>query len=490
METDGTLIATLGSTIATDFRSLSLIAWLATAYLVATAVTQPLSGKLTDIYSRRSGLLACNFLFVLGNLVCGLAQTPEMIILGRALAGLGGGGLNTISTILATDLVPLRQRGLYQGLSNVFWGLGNGLGGVFGGYVNDIWNWRLAFLVQIPLTLGSIVLVYFNVDKPKLPGSAKRLTTERVDFTGTTLLVATLVLLLLGVNSGGNIVPWTHPLVLTSLPISALLLCAFVVFEEKAASEPILPAHLLLNRTVACACLTNWFFIMIAYALDFYTVIYFRVRCLSATEAGASLIPFSIATALGSLATGMIINKTGKYRILNHTILVLMVLATFLIAISARGLPVWAMISALGGFGLSIGGMLTTTLVALIAAVNHEQQALVTSLSYSFRSTGSVIGIALASAVFQNVLSFQLRISLGGQENADVLIDRVRNSLEAIEALPMKQRLIVRDGYMQALQATFLTLFGLALLGLLCGLLIEQYKLHSRVDRLDEVQQE
>ncbi|KAL8700748.1 MAG: hypothetical protein Q9201_005276 [Fulgogasparrea decipioides] len=412
-----------------------------------------------------------------------------MIILGRSLAGLGGGGLNTISTILASDLVPLRQRGLYQGMSNVFWGLGNGLGGVFGGYVNDTWNWRLAFLVQIPLTFASIALVHSNVEKPpKLPGPEKRLTTERVDIAGAALLVATLVLLLLGVNSGGNTVSWTHPLVLTALPTSALLLCAFVVFEEKVASEPILPVDLLLNRTVACACLTNWFFIMVAYALDFYTVIYFRVRGLSATEAGASLIPFSIATALGSLTAGLIINKTGKYRVLTLAILILMVLVTVLMAISARGMPAWAMICTLSGAGLSIGGMLTTTLVALVAAVKHDQQALVTSLSYSFRSTGSVIGIALASAVFQNVLSFRLRMSLAGQEHADVLIDRVRNSLKAIEALPMEQRLIVTDGYLQALQATFIALVGLAVLGLACGSFIEQHKLHSRIDRLDEVQ--
>lgn len=134
-------------------------------------------------------------------------------------------------------------------------------------------------------------------------------------------------------------------------------------------------------------------------------------------------------------------------------------------------------------------GMLTATLMALIAAVDHEQQALVTSLSYSFRSTGSVIGIALASAVFQNVLSVQLRISLGGQENANDLIDRVRNSLEAIGALPLHQQLLVRDGYMQALRATFFTLFGLVVLGLICGLFIEQYELYSRIDRSDEVQQ-
>ncbi|KAL8773494.1 MAG: hypothetical protein Q9209_001598 [Squamulea sp. 1 TL-2023] len=392
--------------------------------------------------------------------------------------------------MVASDLVPLRRRGLFQGLSNVLWGLGNGLGGVFGGYVNDVWNWRLAFLIQVPLTLGSIVLVCYNLDKPKIPDSEERRSLERLDFIGTALLVATLVLFLVGVTSGGDIVPWTHPLVLSSLPVSVVLLCAFVVFEEKIATEPVLPARILLNRTVACACLINWFFIMIAYALDFYTVIFFRIRGLSATEAGASLIPFSITTALGSLFAGLAINKTGTYRGLNLIILVLMVLATLLVAISVRGLPIWTMICALGGVGLAVGGMLTTTLVALIAAVDQEQQALVTSLSYAFRSTGSVIGIALTSAVFQNVLTSQLQMNLGSQENADALIKRVRNSLEAVKALPAMQRLVVRDSYTQALQASFLTLTGLSVLALACGLFMRQYRLFSRIDRLDGVQEE
>lgn len=175
-----------------------------------------------------------------------------------------------------------------------------------------------------------------------------------------------------------------------------------------------------------------------------------------------------------------------KNRVRNIITLLLMVLTTLLIAISAFGLPVWAMICALSGVGLSIGGMLTVTLIALIAAVDDEQQSLVTSLSYSFRSTESVFGIALASAVFQNVLSFQSRRNLWDKDNAPALIDRVRNSLETINALPTEQRQLVMDGYMQALQATFLMVFGLAVLGLVCGLFIKQHKLHTRIDRLDE----
>lgn len=479
-------MATLGSSIATDFNSMSLLAWLATTYLIATAATQPLAGKLTDIYSRRNGLLLCNLLFALGNVVCGIAQNSGTLIFGRALAGLGGGGLNTISTIIASDFIPLRKRGLWQGMSNVCWGLGNGLGGVFGGFLNDVWDWKFAFLVQVPLTIASVVMVYIHVEKPEVVKTKESLI-KRVDFFRSSLLIATLVVFLLGLNSGGNVVPWSSPLVLTSIPLSAVLFGAFVLVEEKVAREPVIPVRFMLNRTVACACLVNWFFIMIAYALDFYIIIFFRVRGFSATKAGASLIPFSITTAAGSFLAGWITRRTGRYGKLNIATLLLMLLSVILIAMSSLTTLVWTTILSLSTTGLAIGGMLVVTLLALVGAVEHKDQAVVTSLSYGFRSTGSVIGVAIASAVFQNVLEGQLWERLGGEDHAAEMIGRIRDSLDEVNLLPLQDQIIVRESYMGALQAVFLTLAGLAGMALISGLLIREQKLHETLDRADDV---
>ena len=371
-----------------------------------------------------------------------------MMIIGRALAGLGGGGLNTISTIVASDLIPLRQRGLWQGVSNVCWGLGNGLEGVFGGFLNDVWDWKLAFLVQIPLTVASLIMITIHLENYNHSTALSRPKTsrlKRVDFLGSLLLFGTLVLLLLGLNSGGNIVSWHHPLVLTSLPLSAILFIAFIAVEEKFAPEPIIPVRLILNQTVASAFLTNWFFLMVAYALDFYVVVFFRVRGLSATQAGACLIPFSITTAAGSLLAGIITSKSGRYKALNITILSLMLLTTILVATSVFYTPIWTTVLALGVAGIAIGGMLTVTLVALIGAVSHEEQALVTSLSYAFRSTGSVIGVAMASVVFQNVLSSQLWANFGSRTDAAELISRLKDSLDEIYVLPMEDQPLVKE---------------------------------------------
>lgn len=297
---DSTIIATLSAPISASFHSLSLLSWLASAYLIANAALQPLSGRLTDILGRRAGLLFSNVFFAAGNLICGLAQDEWTMIIGRVVAGMGGGGLAAISTFVGSDLVPLRKRGLWQGIGNIFYGIGAGLGGVFGGWINDVWGWRIAFLIQVPLTVISGILIFFTVHIPTKPNDQS--AWKRIDYLGALTLISSLVLLLLGINSGGNIVPWTSPLVLVSLPLSAVSLVVFIVIEANYASEPVIPVRLLMDRTVLSACLTNWFTTMCQFSILFYGPIYFQVKGLSTTAAGARLIPASVGGKASFLA--------------------------------------------------------------------------------------------------------------------------------------------------------------------------------------------
>jgi MFS family permease len=237
--------------------------------------------------------------------MCGLATEEWVIILGRLVAGAGGGCLNTISTFVGSDLVPLRKRGIWQGIGNIVYGTGMGLGGLFGGAIHDSIGWRWAFLIQVPFIIFAGILSFFTVKVPIKESDTSKI--RRVDFLGSFALSVTLVLLLLGLNSGGNLVPWTHPLVLTTLPLSLLALLGFIYIEDRVASEPVIPVRLLAQQTVAAACLTNWFITMAVFALLYYVPIYFQtVLSLSSTAAGARLIPQSVGTALGSLSTGII----------------------------------------------------------------------------------------------------------------------------------------------------------------------------------------
>lgn len=475
-------MATLATPISDSFNSFTLLSWLASAYLIANAALQPLSGRLTDIFSRRAGLVFSNVFFALGNLICGLAQSEWIMIFGRVVAGIGGGGLMTIATFVCTDLIPLRKRGLFQGFGNVAYGLGAGLGGVYGGWINDIRGWRLAFLIQVPFAVFSGILVFFSVHIPVKEKSKARI--KRVDFLGAFALVACLVLLLLGLNSGGNIVPWTHPLVLTTLPLSLVFLILFVYVEDRIASEPIIPVRLLLHRTVACACLANWFITMAVFSLLYYAPIYFQVLGLSASAAGARLVPSSIGASVGSLGTGILMRATGRYYVLNIAIAVLIVASFALVAGTMdQYIAAWPpfIYFSLGGIGY--GGMLTVTLLALIAAVDHEHQAVVTSASYAFRSTGSTIGITIASAVFQNMLKDQLWTRFGGYENAADIIAKIRDSVDYIKHLPSGWYDGVLDSYMAAFRGVWVLNLGICFVAAAVSLGMQQHTLHETLDR-------
>ncbi|KAF4312655.1 Major facilitator superfamily [Botryosphaeria dothidea] len=460
---DSTIIATLSGPISDSFNSFTLFSWIATAYLIANAAIQPLSGRLTDIFSRRTGLVISNVFFGAGNLICGLAKSQSIMILGRVVAGMGGGGLLTISTFVTTDLVPLRRRGLWQGFGNLSFGLGSGLGGVFGGWINDSLSWRWAFLVQVPLIVASGLLVHFTI---KIPVKEKNMSRiKRVDFLGSITLVTSLVLLLLALNSGGNIVPWNNPLVLVSLPLFAAFLVAFIFVEDRVAGEPIIPVRLLLHRTVWTACLTNWFTTMSVFAILYYGPIYFQVRGLSATGAGVRLVPSSVGTAVGSVAVGLITRATGRYWYVNAAIEALLVLAVGLIAGTFDlSLTTWPPFLYFFLVGIGYGGMLTTTLLALISAVDHIHQAVITSASYAFRSTGSTIGISVAGAVFQNVLKRELWERFGQRDGAAEVIKRIRDSVGAVQKLPPEWKEGALEAYMQALTAVWWTTFGITAL--------------------------
>jgi MFS family permease len=478
---DSTVIATLSAPISTSFNSLSLLSWLASSYLIANAACQPLSGRLTDIFSRRTGLVVSNILFAAGNLICGLAADEWSMIAGRVVAGMGGGGLMAISTFVASDLVPLRKRGVIQGIGNLCFGTGAGLGGIFGGWVNDVWGWRVAFLSQVPLVIVSGILVWWVVNVPAKKSEKSKLS--RVDFLGAFTLVLTLVLLLLGLNSGGNVVPWTHPLVLVSLPLSVVSLAVFIYVEAYVASEPVIPVRLLLNRTVAAACLCNWFSTMVQYTILFYIPIFFQVKGFSTTAAGVRLIPQSIGGSIGSLGCGLIMNRTGKYKTMSYIVLGSFCLGVGLLSTLGFEVPDWPAYFYQFLIGIGYGGMLTVTLLAVISAVSHDYQAVITSATYAFRSTGSTIGITIASAVYQNILVSSLHSRFDGQPGAEDEIRKIRDSFDELNHLPNGWEEGVKESFAGALRGVFITALGIALLSFVCGSFMKQHVLHKNLAR-------
>ncbi|KAK7750194.1 hypothetical protein SLS62_007823 [Diatrype stigma] len=476
---DQTIIATLSAPISSDFKSLSLLSWLATAYMITC---QPISGRLTDIFGRGPGLVFSNLFFAAGNLICGLAQDEKVMILGRVIAGIGGGGLMSISSFVSTDLVPLRKRGVIQGIGNINYGAGAMLGGIFGGLINDhtALGWRLAFLVQVPPALLSAVLVAYLVRIP--PKVSDKSFLARIDFVGALALIVFLVLLLLGLNAGGNIVPWLHPLPLTTLPLSFAALVGFIVWETRA-RQPVIPVRLLLHRTVFTACMTNLLCCMVNMAILFYGPIYLQTRGSSATEAGLIILFGPIGISLCSVGSGLIMKKTGRYVAAGVASVSLMLLCAVILSTLNEGSPKWLMMIAYFFLGSGQGGMLTVTLVACLAAVDHSQHAVITSATYAFRSVGGTVGITAASAVYQNVLKLQLWERFGSLPGAAEEIGRIRDDLDELNHLPAGWYDGVMSSFMEAFRSVCFLMLGLSFLGLVSVSFMKQHKLHSTLSR-------
>lgn len=479
---DSSIIATLSAPISSDFQSLSLLSWLATAYLVSNAACQPISGRLTDIFGRGPGLVFSNVFFAAGNLICGLAQSSSVMILGRVVAGIGGGGLMSISTFLGSDLIPLRSRGVVQGIGNICYGSGAMLGGVFGGLMNDHskFGWRMAFLVQFPPAIVSAVAVGILVRVP--PKQSDKSYLARIDFGGVFLTVSFLILLLLGVNSGGNIVPWTHPLPLTTIPLSLVAFAGFLWWESRA-TQPIIPVRLLLDRTLLSACMCNFLSTMVVMASVFYVPLYLQVRGDSPTVSGLKILPSPIGISICSVGAGYIMKKTGRYIGLGIGSLLMIISGILIYATQNESTPAEATMVAVFLLGGGYGSMLTTTLLAAIAAVDHSKQAVITSATYLARSLGGTIGITVSSAVYQNVLNDRLWKRFGDEPHAAEIIQKIRDDLNFLKHLPPGWHDGVLSSFMDAFRGVWFLMLALAIGALICVSLMRQHTLHETLSR-------
>ncbi|PFH56002.1 hypothetical protein XA68_17222 [Ophiocordyceps unilateralis] len=505
---DSTIIATLSAPISSEFNSLSLFSWLATGYLISTAACQPISGRLTDIFGRGPGLIFCNVVFAVGNLICGLAMNQHVVIVGRVVAGIGGGGLLSIATFLASDLVPLRQRGLVGAVGNLWFGTGCMLGGVLGGLLNDYTalGWRLAFLIQVPPSILSAIAVMLLVKVP--PKQSDRSHLARIDFLGVFLTSSFLVLLVFGLNAGGNLTPWLHPLPITCLLLSLVLFFTFIWWESRA-RQPIIPVKLLLHRTVFCASLTGLLVAMLVNTAIFFVPLYLQILGETATSAGLRTLSSPVGMAMGALSSGYLMRRTGKFVGLGIASELLLVVGASLLCLQSQHTPATLTTAAFFFIGGGYSAVLSVTQIACIAAVDHSQQAVVTSITCKpgrvpserereresepiltprvaivlARSLGGTVGITVVSAIYQNTLDARLWSRFGGEPDAAAIIGRLRDDIGQLRNVPASWRPGVVASFSEAFRFVWLTVLAWSLLALVCVSPIKQHKLHSSLDR-------
>ncbi|RKP04187.1 hypothetical protein CXG81DRAFT_2858, partial [Caulochytrium protostelioides] len=431
---DNTIVAALYTLIGTDFRASDRAGWIVTAYMLCNTAFQPIYGQLADALGRRTAFLAGMTLFTVGSACCGVAPSMPALVLSRALAGIGGGGVLTTATIIMSDLVPLRQRGQLQGFGNVVYGAASLVGGPLGGYLADVASWRWAFYLHLPIAVPAILMGAWAI-----PDEA---TTSRPPSPAMTLLVLGLSAAAHGVTvvpdpaSGGETAPWTIVLpwrtasVGGTLALGAALLAAFAWIETTVATAPLLPPRLWRQPTAVAALLANGFGSAAALASVFLVPVYFQVgHGVSAARAGLRLVPKVLGASAGSLGAGWVLAQTGDFCRPTWFGGFAMVVGDVWLMRTWRPVPrgvaplerdaSWQipMLSwrdttlPLVLHGIGYGCILTTLLIAMLASTQsnsaraaRDDTAVASAATYLFRSCGALVGVAVTQMWVQATL--------------------------------------------------------------------------------------
>ena len=462
---DQTIIATSYGRIGSELEALNLTSWIATSYFLTLTSFQPLYGKLSDIFGRKACLLFAYVVFGLGSLFCGLSKDIYQLILSRVFQGIGGGGMTTVVSILLSDIVPLKDRGVWQGIINIIYATGAGFGAPLGGFFADTIGWRWAFLFQAPLCAVAIVAVAFTLHLPMDEDQKWKEKLRRIDFLGAITLVIAVLGLIFGLDRGSN-VSWTILITYVPIIISIIFFALFVLVEMKVAKEPFAPGYIVFNRGLFPGYLCNFFSFGSWLSVYYYIPLFYSaVDGLSATGASLRLLPAIISSVSGSLFGGYVIKRTGKfywltivaYNLLSAGVLVIL-LSSGLIEKDDR---LTAIGLVMGSFGNGIG--VTSSLIAIISNAGPEDQALATACSYLFRQLGTVIGISTSATVIQQRLRYSLKQELGSGKDAAKIEKGVRQSLDFLKSLPHEVQVLVRIAYGDAVRHGFMLMLGISI---------------------------
>lgn len=307
---DQTIVGTALPRIIQELGGSGLYTWVVTAYLLTSTITVPLYGRLSDTYGRKPLLLTGVAVFLLGSVLCGLAQDMTQLIAFRALQGLGAGALLPLSLALVADLFPPERSGRVQGALGGVMALSYIAGPFLGGVFTDQASWRWAFLVNLPIGLALIAIIVVRL--PHVAGQGRGV---RPDYLGIAVFSAAIGLLLLGLTEKGlDDHTWTSGPVLWPVVASALLLALFVLVERRAA-QPIVPLELFRNRTYTLANIVSFVTAFCLYAGVVFLPRYFQEAMgLSATDSGLRIYPLMLGMVTGSVITGALISRTQRYR--------------------------------------------------------------------------------------------------------------------------------------------------------------------------------
>ena len=466
---EATVVTTALPTVIGELKGLELYPWVYSAYLLTSTMTVPIYGKLADLYGRKPIFLAGIALFLLGSVLCGLANSMPQLVLFRALQGLGAGAVMPLVFTIIGDIYPLQERGKVQGFLSGVWGIASVAGPALGAFLTVTFSWRYVFFVGVPLGLvgGLITWRAFNerVERRQVA----------VDYAGAATISAGLLIFLLAVLEGGRAVPWTSPLMIAALVASLGLFVAFVRIELRA-PEPVLPLSLFRHPIIAVAAVANLIQGAQLFGLSAYVPLFVQsIRGETAAGAGRVLTPLLIAWSISGYTGPKMLLRFGfrGTALFGTGMLLLGSLPLLWLDADTPDLVIAVSMALLGlGFGPSMAAFM----VAVQAAVPWQVRGVATSTMQLCRSLGGTVGVALLGALLTGMLVEALP---GSNVDSSALLNPA-----AREALGPGALASLQAAATGALHLIFVVLVALALVSLSVVVMFARGKIPQSAERV------
>lgn len=429
-----TIIATALPTIAGQFNAFESFAWVGTAYIVTSAISTPLLGKLSDLYGRRLVFLSTMTLFMFGSLLCGMSQSMGQLIAARALQGVGGGGIQALAFAILGDVLPPRERGRYMGYFTLAFVGAALMGPLVGGFIIDHYSWPWIFWVNVPLAAVAIAICHVALRLPFRRRDAK------LDFAGAALLSVAIGSLMIGLEQGRH--GWTQTVVVGLLLTSVVAVGLFVVVENRA-SEPMIPLRLFSNKVVRASVLLGMSAGVVTYGAGSFLPLYFQDSLfVSPTESGLRMLPQMLGVTAGTFWVGRMIARDGRYKkfpIIGSTV---SVVGLLMVAQINGDTPYWHLLVPMVFIGFGAASVFTTTSIASQNAVEFHDLGVTTATVMFFRSLGGSLGLAAFGTILNATIRTEIPAALGvAPDEAASLI----RSPKEVAALPEAARQAVVD---------------------------------------------